>query len=727
MRKVICITTYPPRECGIATFAQDLLHAICTKFGESYAIKVCAVESNVEKHTYTEEVEYKLNTSDASAYATLTQQLNENPEVEIVLVQHEFGLYALHEEAFLQMLEQLCKPIILIFHTVLPEPSPMMYSIVSRMVNACTHLVVMTYNSLAILKRDYSANTDKITVIPHGTHLVSFRDKSKLKDFYMLSGRCILSTFGLLSAGKNIETTLEALPAIAVKNPSVLFLIIGKTHPAVLKSEGEKYRRFLEAKIKELHIEEHVCFINQYLALPTLLEYLQLTDVYLFTSCDPKQAVSGTFVYAISCGCPIIATPIPHTLELLNDDSGIIFDFKNPIQLAAAANRLLADVKLRSKMRIIGLQKTAATAWENVAIAYTLLFQKIGRPEKRLVYSLPPINTSHMQRMSRPRGIIQFSKGNRPDIRTGFTLDDTARALIALCGVVVSGTGKVELKYLRSYLDFILYCQQPDGVFLNYVDKSGKFTSQNQETGLEDSNGRAVYALGYFISNASLFPAPWKDEANHAMAQFFPLLTQIESPRSIAFILKGLYYYYSEYPSTQIETFIRLLADRLLRLYSLTATTEWLWFENYITYDNSIMPEALLMAGLVTGKSKYRQIAHESFDFLLSKIFEGEYIRVIPNQGWLNKGKQASGFGEQPVDVAGTVVALNTFHQVFREEKYRRLKTNAFNWFLGNNYLHQIVYNPTTGGCYDGLEEKNINLNQGAESTVCYLMARLAV
>lgn len=727
MRKVLCITTYPPRECGIATFAQDLLRAIHTKFGESYSIKVCAVESDEEKHTYTEEVEYKLNTSDASAYATLARQLNENPEVEIVLVQHEFGLYACHEEAFLQMLEQLCKPVILIFHTVLPEPSPEMHRTVGRMLKACAHLVVMTQNSLRILQQDYSAGADKITVIPHGTHLVSFRDKSTLKDYYKLSGHSILSTFGLLSAGKGIETTLDALPAIVEKNPSVLFLIIGKTHPSVLKSEGEKYRRLLEAKIKELHLEEHVRFINQYLELPALLEYLQLTDVYLFTSCDPRQAVSGTFVYAISCGCPIIATPIPHALELLSDDSGIIFDFRNPVQLAAATNRLLADEKLRGKMRIIGLQKTAATAWENVAIAYTLLFQQTGRAEERLVYSLPPVNISHVQRMSRPRGVIQFSKGNRPDIRTGFTLDDTARALIALCGVTASGAAKVDLKYIRSYLDFILYCQQPDGTFLNYVDKNGAFTPQNQQTGLEDSNGRAVYALGYFISCASLFPAPWKDEAIRAVAKILPFVNRIESPRSMAFLLKGLYYYHGEYPSVRIETLIRLLADRLSRLYTLTAAADWHWFENYITYDNSILPEALLMAALVTGKEEYRQMAHESFDFLLDKIFEGECIRVIPNQGWLHKGKKTSGFGEQPVDVAGTVIALNTFYKAFREEKYLRLRTNAFNWFLGNNYLHQIVYNPTTGGCYDGLEEKNINLNQGAESTVCYLMARMAV
>lgn len=726
MRKIICITTYPPRECGIATFAQDLISAVHAKFGESYSIKVCAVESETEKHTYTDEVEYVLDTSDVSSFAALAGQLNDNPEVEIVLVQHEFGLYAEQEEAFVQMLEHLCKPVILIFHTVLPEPSLALSLCVGRMVAACTHLVVMTQNSRQVLEQEYAVEKDKITVIPHGTHLVSFHNKTWLKEKYQFTGRRILSTFGLLSPGKSIETTLEALPAIVKANPAVLFLIIGKTHPSVLKAEGEAYRNLLEAKVKELQLDGHVCFINQYVELSVLLDYLQLTDVYLFTSSDPRQAVSGTFVYAIGCGCPIVATPIPHALELLGDGSGLISGFQNPEQLAVATNRLLADERLRSKMRLFGLQKTAATAWENVAIAYALLFRRTGKTEEELVYSLPPVNVSHVRRLSRKWGIIQFAEGNRPDSRTGFTLDDTARALMALCRLTVAGH-EAEEKYVRMYLDFIRYCQQPDGSFLNYVDRDGMFTSQNQAVGLEDSSGRAICALGYFISCASYFPASWKEEAMTLFERATAIFKKVESPRSIAFILKGLYYYSSKYPSIKMETFMRLLADKLSRCYRATAEKDWLWFEKYLTYDNSLLPEAMLLASLVTGRKEERQIARESFDFLLHKIFVGNRIRVAPNQGWIHKDEECQGFGEQPVDVAGTVIALHTFYQVFKEEKYRRMQTEAFNWFLGNNHLHQIVYNPATGGCYDGLEEKNVNLNQGAESAVSYLTARLAM
>lgn len=729
MRKIVCITTYPPRECGIATFAQDLIRAIQSKFGNSYSIRICAVESGTEKYAYTRKqaVEYVLNTSDASAFATLTKQLNEDSEVEIVLVQHEFGLYMEQEEAFLEMLEQLSKPVILTFHTVLSQPSLDMYGSVRRMIVACKYLVVMTQNSRRILLRVYHADDGKIEVIPHGTHLVSFKDKNMLKSFYKLSGRRVLSTFGLLSPGKSIETTLGALPDIVKENPSVIFLIIGKTHPGVLKVEGEKYRNLLKEKIKDLHLEEHVLFINQYLELPVLLEYLQLTDVYLFTSSDPNQAVSGTFVYAISCGCPIIATPIPHALELLSDDAGIIFDFKDSVQLAIAANRLLADESLRTEMKLVGLQKTAATAWENVAIAYTLLFQRTGEPEEELIYSLPPVNTSHIRRMSRQWGIIQFAKGNRPDSSTGYTLDDTARALIAMCQIVATGKGKVKERYVRTYLNFIRYCQQPDGSFLNYVDQDGLFTSQNQEVRLDDSNGRAICALGYFISCSAHFPALWKEEAMAVFERTFQQFSRIESPRSMAFMLEGLYYYTRVCPSAQADAYIGLLANKLVQCYRRTAGGEWLWFETYLTYDNGILPESMLLAYQAIGREEYKQIAWEAFEFLLKKLFVGNRLQVISNQGWMHKGEEHHGFGEQPVDVAGTVIALGAFYQVFKEEKYLRMQTDAFNWFLGNNHLHQIIYNPTTGGCYDGLEENNINLNQGAESTVCYLMARLAL
>lgn len=727
MKEVLCLTTYPPRECGIATFSDDLIQSILQKFGESYSLKVCAIESKSEQHSYPDIVKYKLNTSETSEFKVLANTINDDQEITLLLIEHEFGLFKENDDEFLTMLKNLKKPVILVFHTVLSLPQDALREYVRQMAAACSKVVVMTKTSSLILQQQYQIEADTIIVIPHGTHLVAHQDKKTLKEKYSLSGRRVLSTFGLLSAGKSIETTLEALPSIIHNNPSILFLIIGKTHPSVVKEEGEKYREMLEVKVAQLNLGEHVRFVNAYLKRPVLLEYLQLTDIYLFTSSDPNQAVSGTFVYALSCGCPIIATPIPHALELLSDRSGVIFDFKDSAQLAKAANRLLANENLRSKMRIIGLQKIMATAWENSAIAHARLFQKIIGNSESLIYSAPPVNTSQIRRMSQHFGIIQFSKGNRPDLKTGYTLDDNARALTAACEAY-NMTGEVSLKkHIRGYLNFIIYCQQEDGSFLNYVDSERNFTAQNDEVGLADSNGRAIYALGHFINYGNAFSKQLIVDAQQTLVKALPKLQEIRSPRSIAFILKGLSDYNLKKSDPDISALIRLLADRLIHYYQEQASPEWNWFEASLTYDNSVLPESLLYAYRSIGGEQYKKIAKESFDFLLNHIFTKDHIKVISNDGWLLKGSKNHGYGQQPIDVASVVMTLSTFYDMFRSPIYLTQRTNAFNWFLGKNHLHQIMYNPATGGCYDGLEEYNVNLNQGAESTICYLLARLTM
>ncbi|MEG1573691.1 MAG: glycosyltransferase, partial [Bacteroidales bacterium] len=437
--------------------------------------------------------------------------------------------------------------------------------------------------------------------------------------------------------------------------------------------------------------------------------------------------VSGTFVYALSCGCPIIATPIPHALELLKDNTGFIFDFHNSSQLGKAANKLFANEKLRVQMGMTGMQKTAFTAWENSAISYANLFRKITKRKEILNYSLPEVNTEHIKRMSRNIGIIQFSKGNRPDIDTGYTLDDNARALIALCNVSVDKKDLTCDKYIKLYLKFINYCVQEDGSLKNYVDKSGQFTSQNDSVLLEDSNGRAIWALGYFIRHSDCFPNSWGVDAIQTLQATFPMLHRIHSPRSLAFAIKGLSYFYEKEPSPEVLILIRKMADELVKLYLTTTDKKWRWFETYLTYDNAVLPECLIYAYRITENEAYKKIAKYSFDFLLEKTFANRQIKVVSNQGWLQKDKGTLTYGEQPIDVAGTVIALGTFYKCFNEPEYLQKQKDAFSWFLGNNHLGQIVYNPATGGCYDGLEENNINLNQGAESSSCYLMARLSL
>lgn len=725
--EILFVTSYPPRECGIATYSQDLIKALNNKFNDSFTIPVCALESEKEIHSYTSEVRYILDTSVSSSFSEVSREISQNAAIRIVMVQHEFGFFdSDHEADFLQFLCDIRKPVIITFHTILPHPDAALKLKVEEITSVCASVVVMTQNAATILSRDYQIPTDKIIVIPHGVHLVPHADKETLKRKYDVEGRTILSTFGLIGSGKSIETTIDALPSIVKENPSVLFLVIGKTHPNIIKHDGEVYREMLKEKVEQLRLQQHVRFINKYLPLDQLLEYLQLTDIYLFTSKDPNQAVSGTFSYAISCACPIISTPIPHAREVLRDDAGVIIDFQNSPQLAKAVNLLLGNEELRRTYSNNGLQRIEPSAWENVAVAYSALFRRISR-DISLIFQIPELNLSHIKHLTTEFGMIQFAKINHPDLGSGYTIDDNARAMVALIMHYKATGDKADLSYIETYLNFIKFCQQNNGEFLNYVDENKEFTKQNYETNLEDSNGRTIWALGYLIAAEELFPASLIKTAEEVISRAIPGIEGMFSSRTMAFAIKGLHYYNLRRASPENLSLINTLAERLVEMFKHEGELRWEWFESYLTYGNSILPEALLCAYQATNNLIYKETAQASFAFLLDKTFTRNRIKVISNQDWLKKGKDAADYGEQPIDVAYTILALDKFYQVFGDAEYLNKMHIAFNWFLGNNHLHQIIYNPCTGGCYDGLEEYGVNLNQGAESTVTYLMARLTM
>lgn len=723
--EILVITSYPPRECGIATYSQDLIHALNQQFDKSFNIRVCALEAGDSSFEYPKEVRYRLNTSDAAEYTKAAQWINKDRKIKMVLIQHEFGLFYEQESAFLQFIHEIIMPVVSVFHSVLPRPDGAFREKVQHLVDACESVIVMTHNSAKLLINDYDIPEEKIAVIAHGTHLVQHLDEVCLKEKYGLPDRKVISTFGLLSQGKSIETTINAMPEIIKTNPEVMFLVIGATHPEVVKKDGEVYRQMLEDKVLQYGLSDHVTFINRYLALPELLEYLQMSDIYVFSSNDPNQAVSGTFAYAMSCGCPIISTPIPHAKEVLTQDTGIIFDFNNSAQLALAVTSLLSDDTLRKNMIGNTLKKVFSTSWENSAIAHAMLFSKIAGFE--LHYNLPELKLDHLKRMTTDFGMIQFSHVSQPDLDSGYTLDDNARAMITQCLHYELTAQESDLTSLQTYLDFITFCLQPDGTFLNYVDKDQHFTQQNQTVNLDDSNGRAIWALGYLISKKAILPAEMVSTAHKIIEKALPQLATIYSTRAMAFAIKGLYYCNQGIKSPKAVMLIKILVNRLVQMYKHESEKGWEWFESYMTYANSVLPEALLCAGKVTGDPRHLQIARDSFDFLLSSIFNERGIEVISNKRWLFKGQKQGKFGEQAIDVAYTIRALSKFYEEFKNPEYLKKLIIAFNWFIGSNRLYQIIYNPCTGGCFDGLEESHINPNQGAESTLSYLIARMTV
>ncbi len=728
--EILFLTSYPPRECGIATYSQDLINTLNNKFQNSFKINICPIISNQEKASYNNEPRYILNSDETENYEILANKINQNKNIQLIILQHEFGFFASNTNALIVFLKLLEKPKIIVFHTVLPNPDPSFRQNVKNISNACDSIIVMTERSSTILIQDYEILPQKIEIIQHGTHLVKHIDKKALKIKYNLDSRKIISTFGLLSSGKSIETTLNALPEIIKTQPNILFLIIGKTHPTIVKLEGEIYRQMLEQKVIDLNIQKHVRFINYFLPLNELLEYLQLTDIYLFTSKDPHQAVSGTFSYAISCGCPIISTPIPHAIEILKNQAGIIIDFEDKDQLSQGVIKLLNNENRRNEISMIGLHRMASTAWENSAIAHAKLFVNVSSNKIKLNFKSPTINLSQIKKMTNTFGIIQFSKLNKPDISSGYTLDDNARALIAMCQHYELSLDPKDLTLIQIYLNFIRFCWRSEGYFLNYIDENLKFTNQNSTTNLADAFGRSIWALGYLISLEATLPPSLVSEANQIYETALIHTKKIHSTRAMAFVIKGIYYHQLTMPSPNDINLIKELTDRLVQMYHHESETNWDWYESYLTYANSLIPEALLCAYITTKNSQYKIIAKKTFDFLINKIFTKNNINVISNKGWLNKRNQGNDLfigGQQPIDVAYTIIALNKFYEVFAEEEYFKKMELSMTWFHGNNYLNQIIYNPCTGGCYDGLEDTYVNLNQGAESTVSYLMARLTL
>ncbi|WP_437918788.1 glycosyltransferase [Sphingobacterium sp. LRF_L2] len=720
---IVFLSTFPPRACGIATYTTDLMTAISDKFLHAYELIPVPIENEANKFVYDFVHDYVLNISEEDSFNDLLVHLNSSADIDLLFIQHEFGLFRGQQDFFYEWLCQIRKDIILTFHTVLPAPSKEMLEEVQAIVNACTKVIVMTKDSARLLVNDYHINPDKVIIVPHGTHLAPATDKNDILHRYDLVGKKVLSTFGLLGPGKSIETTLEALPEIIKKTPEVIFLILGMTHPTLLQQEGERYRTLLEGLVETYGISGHVRFVNEFLATEDLLSYLLVTDVYLFTSKDPWQAVSGTFSYALSTGCPIVSTPIPHALEVLNADMGIMIDFDAPLQLASAVNQILDDTKQLETIRHINLRNMVTTSWQNVAVAHVDIFENLVGGQRDIIYSFPPINLDHIFRMTTDIGLVQFAHICSPNLESGYTLDDNARALIAMLHHYKLFESYEDLAVIDKYLCFIARCLQEDGTFLNYVDKFGNFLAKNQEENLEDANGRAIWALGELLGMSDILPEALTKLASDLTERSSVNFLRYNSPRAMAFIIKGL----SCSKKADYDKYVEVFADRLAAMFNHESREEWNWYESYLTYANSAIPEAMLCAYEVTGKSTYKIIAYKSFDFLLERIVRVDGIRVISNKGWAYRDKPLNNAlgGEQPIDVAYTIIALDRFYRESDNYRYRELLNVAFDWFLGRNNIRQIVYNPITGGCFDGLEENAVNINQGAESTVSYLMARL--
>ncbi len=741
---IVYVSTFPPRKCGIATFTYDLTRAMDTILEPSLKSRIVAMNvGRVAGYKYGKKVIHQINQENTQEYIEVAEKLNKNDSVKVVNIQHEFGIFGGELGSnVIDFLRTLTKPKVITLHTVLPEPSEILKDTVRLLADNCDVITVMTQLSRSILIKEYKIVARKIRIIPHGIHERPYTSSETEKRKHGFYNKTVLTTFGMLNRGKGLEYVIEGLPAVLNKYKDFVYIIVGATHPSILRVEGEAYRNSLIRRIYELGLSEHVKLYNKYYSLDELLDFLTATDIYISTSIDPNQAVSGTLSYAMGIGRPIISTPFAHAREIVTNDVGILVDFKNSDSFTDAIARLLEDEEWRLNLGKNAYFKTRSWTWPNIAIKYANTFSELNGDIAGIIKrkSIPQIKLVHLQRLTDDFGIVQFARLSQPDLSSGYTLDDNARALMAVALYYdrLNSESKSQLnaykgrllKLINIYLSFIELSSRQDIYFNNYFT-AGRIANEerNKPLTLEESSGRALFALALASSTRSL-PKKISGKAFTTLQDKLRKNVLYNSPRAIAWFIKAICVLMDKNISISgidLQNLLKQQCNRLVSFYEDARTPEWEWFERYLTYSNGLLSEALLQAYQITGEGIYLDVGKTTLDFLTDTTFKEDIHMPVGQDGWSYRDGEHNHFDQQPEAVMAMVYALKACYIVTGEGYYKDKMYLAFNWFLGNNSLDQIIYDRTTGGCYDGVREKGINLNQGAESTISYLLARLAV
>jgi len=729
---ILYVSTFPPRECGIATFSKDLATAMDKEFNPAVKSKILAINDNgTSIYNYSHKVKWQIYESNIENYLESANKINRAEEIKLVNIQHEYGIFGgNYGDYLLPFVELLQKPVVITMHTVLPNPSRQMKDITIALAKRASKLVVMTKTSARLLERIYKVDKNKIKIIPHGVHHVPFPSKTRTKNKLNLNGRTVMLTFGMINPDKGIEYAIKALPEITAKYPDFLYLVIGATHPVLRRHEGEKYRSMLRKLVSKLGLKDHVKFYDKYLELGELITYLKATDIYISPTLNPQQAVSGTISYALSCACPVISTKNQYAKDVINNERGRLVGFRNSIEIRDAIEEMLTDIEMRKEMKKNAYFYSRHMTWQNVALSYFQIFNELAKIVPREQGKIPSVNLKHIKTLTDDFGIIQFATHTKPDIHSGYCLDDCARALVAVSEYYKDNSRKDILGLIEIYLNFIKFAQKSGGKFYNLITYQKTFNDQLES---EDSFGRAIWALGHVIDNHKI-PLHLRKSAKIIFNKSLKQIDVLKSLRAMSFCLIGLSLVIDnellKKRRQEILNIIKKLANKLIKNYQNTIkekNDDWHWFENFLTYSNYKIPEGLIRAYQATGNKEYKIVAVESLQFLIKTTFNKDRFVPIGQDGWYFRGKKRAMFDQQPEDAATAVDCLTTFYQITKSLEYKQRAQVAFNWFLGKNHLNQMVYDEATGGCYDGLGKHSINFNQGAESTISYLMARTTI
>ncbi|MBI2515157.1 glycosyltransferase family 4 protein [Candidatus Wolfebacteria bacterium] len=720
---ILQIGSYPPRECGIATFTEDLTLALNKQFNPLVKTGVVALNDQPTSiYNYNSNVLNQITATEIGHYVDLARLINKKDDIRIVNIQHEFGIFGGDQGDYLiPFLQAVEKPVVVTFHSVLPNPDSKLLNVVQTIAQFAKALIVMNQSSLEILVRDYSIFKSKIAVVPHGIPQIPFESSDKAKEELNLKGKTVLTTFGMISPNKGLEYAIRSLPGVVKKFPNVLYIIVGATHPNLIREEGEAYRNSLVKEIETLKLGNHVKFYNKYVTLEEIIQYLRATDLYVLASPDLAQSVSGNLSYALGAGRPIVSTKTEYAKYIIDESNGILVDSRSRNQITKAIIEILSDSKMMKSMSEAAYEKSRHMIWPNVARRYFNIYKKFANVEPE-EDKLPEVKFNHLMRLTDNFGVLHHAKYSKPLRRYGYSSDDNSRALIAATRYYKLKPIPHLLALVRTYLDFLKFVRQPSGYFSNIVS----FKKQRDNTKDGDVLGRSVWALGYAASSDFL-PRDTQKEADRMLNKSLKLALKLQSPRAIAFAMIGLYFYLKRFDKKSVKKIFAKLAVRQMKFYELSSSAEWDWFEDRLTYSNSKLPESLFYAYDLLGEKKYLRAAISTLDFLSKITFLKNYYAPIGQNGWYFRDQKRSYFDQQPEDAASMVETKVVAWKITKNQKYMDDAFRAFRWFLGKNNLNQMVYDEVTGGCHDGVGQYAMNLNQGAESTISYLMARLAL
>jgi len=734
IRKIAFLGDYLPRKCGIATFTTDLRCAVAAEFPAMQCL-VVPVNDIEGGYDYPTEVRFEIAEQDLPSYLRAADFLNIT-DVDVVSVQHEFGIYGGQAGShLLALLRVLRMPIVTTLHTILREPNLEQRRVMRELIRLSTRIVVMSERGREFLREVYQAPANKTDLIPHGIPDMPFADPNFFKDEFAVAGKQVLLTFGLLSPNKGIEYALRALPDIIREFPNVVYIVVGQTHPNLLREQGEAHRLSLVRLAKDLGVQKHVVFFNRFVELEELMRFIGAADIYLTPYLTQAQITSGTLAYAFGNGNAVVSTPYWHAAELLAEGRGRLVPFRDAKAIAGAVLELLRDEPLRHTMRKNAFKLGREMVWSHVARLYAKSFEQarldhsfVGRkssPIKTLDEQpgqLPDLKLDHLFRMSDSTGIFQHASFTVPNFAEGYCTDDNARALLLTLKLQQLGHESPPIgACAATYAAFLNHAfDRPSRRFRNFMSFDRHWL---EEVGSEDCHGHALWALGLGVAQAG--HGSFQMLAAQLFEQALPATTEFASPRAWAFALIGIDEYLRRLSGDRLVNQVReSLTAKLMQRYADAASDDWHWFEDTVSYANAKLPHALILSGRRMNNAAMLETGLKALRWLVTvQTSDAGSFRPIGSNGFFPRGKERAQFDQQPIEAQATVAACieayNATSDMFWVAEARR----AFEWFLGRNDLGLALYDASTGGCRDGLHVDRVSHNEGAESTLAFLLA----